>query len=59
MARMAELGLDDVGKNAILLLTVERIADAIADGELRELGMADDEARGRLVAVIEDRLRGR
>jgi AcrR family transcriptional regulator len=59
MTRMAELGLDDVGKNAIFLLTVERIADAIADGELRELGMADDEARGRLVAVIEDRLRGR
>lgn len=59
LARMAELGLDDAGRNAILLLTVERIADAVADGELRELGMSDDEARDRLVQVIEDRLRGR
>lgn len=59
MALMAQLGLDDVARNAVLLLQVERVADAIADGELRELGVDDDDARAWLVTTLEQRLRGR
>lgn len=60
LAIMAELGLSDPLANEVLLLTVERIADAIADGELAELGLSESAARGHLIAAIADALkRGR
>ncbi len=56
MTLMAQLGLDDASRSALLVLQVERIADAIADGELRELGIPDKEALGWLISLIEKRL---
>ncbi len=54
---MRQLGLPDGPENALLLLDVEHIADAIADGELRALGTSDAEARAKLVERIERHLR--
>jgi AcrR family transcriptional regulator len=34
------------------LLCIERLADAIAEGEWRDLGVSEEEARGELVAAV-------
>jgi AcrR family transcriptional regulator len=52
LAIMAELGLPDPLANEMLLLEVERIADAIADGELSELGLSETQARSHLIGKI-------
>lgn len=52
LAIMSEMGLADPLANEVLLLTVERIADAIADGELAELGLSEAAAREHLIAEI-------
>lgn len=59
LAAMAELGLPRPLENELLLLTVERIADAIADGEITELGLSIADTRAALVARIADALRER
>lgn len=56
LALMERLGLRGRAENAALLLAVERIADAIADGELAALGVAEPEARAQLVGLIAARL---
>jgi AcrR family transcriptional regulator len=50
---MERLGLRSSVDNAFLLLAVERTADALADGELRDLGVDEATARDALVAQIE------
>lgn len=60
LAIMGEMGLSDPLANEVLLLTVERIADAIADGELAELGLSESAARAHLIGEIAEALkRGR
>ncbi len=59
LAMMERLGLHGRAENAALLLAVERIADAIADGELEALGVSEEDARAQLVAHIAARLASR
>lgn len=59
LAMMERLGLHGRAENAVLLLAVERMADAIADGELESLGVSEEEARAQLVAHIATRLASR
>lgn len=59
LAWMERLGLHGRAENAALLLAVERIADAIADGELSALGVSEAEARAELVRYIAARLEAR
>lgn len=56
VSTMKELGLSSEVDSVFLLMTVERIADAIASHELRELGISDAEARDLLVDRIEQAL---
>lgn len=41
--------------DALLLFTIERAADALADGEARALGLRPAEVRARLVGMVEER----
>jgi AcrR family transcriptional regulator len=43
-------------EHAVLLYTIERVSDAVADGELRELGLRTEDVVARLRAVIESHL---
>ncbi len=56
LAMMERLGLRGRAENAALLLAVERIADAIADGELAALGVSEPAARAELVGLIAARI---
>lgn len=56
LALMRGLGARDNQGNGILLLVAERIADAIADGELSALGVREDQARDFLVSRIREQL---
>jgi AcrR family transcriptional regulator len=47
----------DRSEAAVLLLQVERLADAISEGELRDLGLTDVLARATLIELVK-RLRG-
>lgn len=44
-------------EDAVLLYTLERVCDAIADGELRELGVSAEEAVAVLRARVAERVR--
>jgi len=44
-------------EHAVLLYTIERVSDAVADGELRELGLRAEDVRATLCAIIESHLR--
>lgn len=55
LAAMARLGGPDPRRreaDALLLFTVERAADALADGEARALGLRPAEVRARLVEMV-------
>ena len=43
-------------EHAVLLYAIERVSDAVADGELRELGLRSEEVVGELRALIESHL---
>ena len=58
LALMRDLGLENDLANAILLFEVERIADAIATGEVRELGLPEAAVVGHLIDRIERHLAG-
>ncbi|WP_372781160.1 TetR/AcrR family transcriptional regulator [Phenylobacterium sp.] len=47
----------DTGTVAVRLLQLERLSDAVAEGELADMGLSEDEARaalGRIVASLRD-----
>jgi hypothetical protein len=48
----------DAADDALLLFTLERVCDAIADGELRDLGVDVDAAVARLRALVVAHLAG-
>jgi AcrR family transcriptional regulator len=60
MGQLAQLGggrAPPVEQRVMLLLTLERVADAIADGEARELGADREALVAALVGRVEDYLR--
>ena len=44
-------------EHAVLLYTIERVSDAVADGELRELGLRVEDVLAQLHAVIASHIR--
>lgn len=55
MARLTGAAARDREADALLLFTIERAADALADGEARALGLRPAEVRSRLVGMVRAR----
>ena len=56
LAAMRRGGPSDRESDAVLLYTLERVCDAVADGELRELGLGVEPTLQRLRTLVRERL---